>query len=532
MGSITNALVCGDRGPLLTLPNRFCAFQKCVRNMHLTTFKFARALPIPASLLMGITLSFALISGCKPSEAPKGRPKTSVIVAKPLVMPIVEWDEFVGRFSAIESVDVRARVSGYLEETRFKEGQIVQTGDVLAVIDRRPFVLEVKRNQANLLSAEAMLSEANASVVKADSTAKRAEIHSVLSKKEFDRQVLLRQQNATTQQDYEIAQATYEQAIADVAVANGGIASAKATVEAAEAAISVAKANLELAELNLQYTEIRSPIVGRISRRYITDGNLISGGANDATLITTIVSLDPIHCYFDADEQTYLKYMRLSQEGKRPSSRDVRNPVYLALGDEHGVYPHIGQMDFVENQMDLRTGTMRGRAIFPNEKLELTPGMFARVRLPGSSRYDAVLIPDKAVGTDQAEKFVLIVTAENKIERRLVVLGPLSHGLRVIRNGLKGDERIVISGQQRARPGAEVTYTEEQVKAGPEALPDDYRPVPENEWLTPKRKPAGNVDVPVSKLEPILAKPVDIESSDRTASGEVMKDALVSGEKR
>lgn len=437
--------------------------------------------------------------GCWKSSAPPARPNAKVVVAAPLKMSIVEWDEFVGRFAAIESVNVRARVSGYLEETRFQEGQLVQAGDVLAVIDRRPFVSEVNRNRANLKAAEALLAQANAAVSQAESTSKRAQIHRDLTIKEFNRQTSLRRQNATAQQDFEIAEAELAQAEADVAVAASGIESAKSSIASAQAAISVAKANLDLAELNLQYTEIRSPIVGRISHRYVTEGNLISGGSNDATLITTIVSMNPIHCYFDADEQTYLKYTRLSSEGKRPSSRDVRNPVYLAVADEVGVYPHQGHMDFVENQMDVNTGTIRGRAIFPNDDLKLTPGLFARVRLPGSPRYEAILIPDKAIGTDQAEKFVLIVNAENKIERRLVTLGTLSHGLRIIRKGLEGNERVVISGQQRARPGAEVSVTEEQVKPGPEPLPDDYQPVPEEKWLIPKRKPAANVDVPVSK---------------------------------
>jgi RND family efflux transporter MFP subunit len=413
-------------------------------------------------------------------------------------MPIVEWDEFTGRFAAIESVNVRARVSGYLEETLFKEGQDVHAGDVLAVIDRRPFVSEVNRNSANLKASEALLTQANAAVNQAESTSKRSEIHRDLTIKEFNRQTSLRRQNATAQQDFEIAEAELAQAEADVAVAASGVESAKSAVAGAEAAISVAKANLELAELNLQYTKIRSPIDGRISRRYVTDGNLISGGSNDATLITTIVSINPIHCYFDADEQTYLKYTRLSSEGKRRSSRDVRNPVYLAVADELGIFPHVGHMDFVENQIDVHTGTIRGRAIFPNDDLKLTPGLFARVRLPGSPRYDAILIPDKAVGTDQAEKFVLIVNHENKIERRLITLGPLSHGLRIIRKGLDGSERVVIAGQQRARPGAEVSFTEEQAKPGPEPLPDEYQPVPEDKWLTPKRKPAANVNVPVS----------------------------------
>ena len=455
--------------------------------------KRATAVWLAASV---VVIALTLV-GCSQSTAVPARPAPSVVVATPLKMNVVEWDEFVGRFAAIESVNVRARVGGYLEETKFAEGQMVQAGQVLAIIDRRPFVSEVNRNIANLAAAKALQTQANAAVDQAESQSQRASIHRDLAKKEFDRQSTLRRQNATTQQDFEISEAALAQAEADVAVANSGIEAAKSSVVAALAAISVAEANLELAKLNLQYTEVRAPIDGRISHRYVTEGNLISGGANDATLITTIVSLDPIHCNFDADEQTYLKYMRLSNEGKRPSSRDVRNPVYLALADEQDGYPHQGHMDFVENQMDAFTGTMRGRAIFPNKNLELVPGLFARVRLPGSPRYEAILIPDKAIGTDQADKFVMLVDAENKIQRRSVTLGPLSHGLRIIRSGLNGDERVVLSGLQRARPGTEAKVTEATITAGPEFLPDEYQPVTEDQWLTPKRQPAANVVTPV-----------------------------------
>ncbi|HUP77405.1 MAG TPA: efflux RND transporter periplasmic adaptor subunit, partial [Pirellula sp.] len=359
------------------------------------------------------------------------------------------------------------------------------------------FLAEVSRGEANLMGAQALQVQANAAVAQAVAEKERTVIHRDLAKKQLARNEFLRKQNANALQDFETVEAEYAQSEADIGVSKSKVDAAESTIVSAQAAVSIAQANLELAKLNLQYTEIRAPIHGRISSRYVTEGNLVSGGSNDATLLTTIVSLNPIHCYFDADEKTYLKYMQLARDGKRPSSREVRNPFYLALANEQEGFPHLGHMDFVENRMDEQTGTMRGRAIFPNEKLELTPGLFARARLPGGPRYNAILIPDKAIGTDQAEKFVLTVDENNKIVRNLVTLGPLSHGLRIVRSGLVGSERVVLVGMQRARPGMEVTVSEEIVQPGIEVLPDDYEPVPEDQWLIPKRDAAGNVNIPM-----------------------------------
>lgn len=454
-------------------------------------------------LLIVCLLAASASTGCSKSAAATVKPKAmpAVVVASPVVMPIVEWDEFVGRLAPIESVEVRSRVSGYLVSTNFEEGQLVRAGDIIAVIDQRPFLSEVNRNKANVTAAQAQLAQARAAVAQAKTEKERAIIHRDLAKKQLDRNEYLKRQNATALQEVEISEAEFAQSEADVVVAQSRIESAESTVAAAQAEESIAQANLDLAALNLQYTEIRAPIDGRISSRYVTEGNLVSGGTSDSTLLTTIVSLNPIHCYFDADEQTFLKYLQLSREGKRPSSREVRNPVYVALSNERVGFPHQGYIDFVENRMDENTGTMRGRAILPNDNLELTPGLFARLRLPGSPRYDAILVPDKAIGTDQAEKFVLTVDDNNKIVRKLVTLGPISHGLRIIRTGLSGDERVVLSGQQRARPGMEVSATVEVVTPGEEVLPDDYEPVPPEKWLTPKRSAAANATTPVTLSE-------------------------------
>jgi RND family efflux transporter MFP subunit len=417
-------------------------------------------------------------------------------------MSIVEWDEYVGRLAPLETVEVRARVSGYLATTNFDEGQIVNAGDLLAVIDQRPFQAEVHRTEANLSAAKAMLGQSQSAAAQAEAEKKNAVIREALAQKRLRRSDQLRQQNATTIEDFDVRSSEFEQAQADVVVADAGIDAAKAAIVAAQAAVGVAQANLDLAKLNLQYTEVRSPITGRISRRYVTEGNLVSGGTNDSTLLTTIVSVDPIHCYFDADEAAFLKYVRLAREGARPSSRDVRNPVYVALANEEGGFPHLGHMDFVENRLDEETNTIRGRAILPNKNLDLTPGLFARVRIPGSPAYEAVLIPDRAIGTDQAEKFVYVVDDQNKVARTGVTLGSISHGLRVIRSGLTGSEKVVLSGLQRIRPGAEVDVEMDTIVPGKESLPDEYHPVPEDQWLIPKRKMAANVWVPESAAPP------------------------------
>ena len=481
----------------------FCRYAS--RFLH-TVFEFKLLRSI---LLFAVALSGWSILGCsgKNREKSEDKPKAlpAVVVAKPVELAIVEWDEFVGRLSPIESVQVRAMVSGYLATTKFEEGQLVKAGDVIAVIDQRSFVAEVSRNEANMDAANAMLIQAKAAVAQAIAEKDRVQIRLSLTKKQLDRNEELRKKNATAIQDFEISEADYEQAEAELIVANSRVDSAEATIAAAEAAMNIAKANLDLAKINLEFTEVRAPIDGRISNRRVTEGNLVSGGTNDSTLLTTIVSLDPIHCYFDADEKTYLKYVQLAREGKRMSSREVRNPIYLALANEQVGFPHEGQMDFVENKLDDETGTIRGRAILSNSDLDLTPGLFARVRLPGTPRYDAILVPDQAIGTDQADKFVLTVDESNKVVRKVVTLGPISHGLRVIRTGLDGTERVILSGQQRARPGNEVTVTDKVVTPGTELLPDQYEPIPREKWLTPKRSVAGNVAIPSQINEAIEA---------------------------
>lgn len=452
------------------------------------------------SLLVATTLLSVWASGCSEQAtgtAPAQGPP-SVVVAKPVVMPLVEWDEYTGRLDAIDSVEVRARVSGYLKSTHFEEGQMVAAGDLLAVVDPRPFEAELNAATALLLASQSQSKEAAAQLRQAQAELADAQAQETLTERRFERTKELAARSATSQDEVDNRESDYVQAQAAVEVAKAKIDTSNAAIATAAAAIESAKANVEAAELNLEYTRVRAPISGRVSRRFVTDGNLISGGTNASTLLTTIVSLSPIHVYFDANEQEFLKYSRLAASGQRASSRVVKNPVFVALLDEDG-FPHQGHMDFVDNRLDPNTATMRGRAILPNDDGVLTPGLFVDVRLPGSGRYDAVLIPDSAIASDQADKFVYVLetneggsdtapTGPIKLRRQVVKLGPIAHDLRIVREGLDGSEFLVTRGLQRIRPGAEVMTETETITPGESPLPDDYQPVPKEQWLS--RKPA------------------------------------------
>lgn len=432
-----------------------------------------------------ISASLFFVVGCAQEVSSKPPPPAAVkvTVAKPLVMPIVEWDQYTGRLDAIDSVEVRARVSGYLESTHFNEGQMVQSGDLLAIIDQRPFKAEHNAAKARLEEASAKLAEANSLYKQAIAEKSDVNAQLTLADRRLDRVKRLFARKAVTKEEIDVTESEQLQATAAIEAANAKIESAKAGIATAKAAIETAKANIESAVLNLKYTQIRAPITGRISRRYVTEGNLISGGTSLSTLITTIVSIKPIHCYFDANEHDFLKYVRLARQGKRASSREVKNPVYVALVDEQG-YPHNGHMDFVDNRIDINTGTMRGRAILANEDELLTPGLFVKLRLPGSGRYDAVLIPDSAIGSDQSEKFVYVIDKQGLVNRRVITTGPISHGLRIIRSGLNGSELIVTHGLQRIYPGITVETSNETIEPASSDLPDNYVPVPKEKWLS------------------------------------------------
>jgi len=383
-----------------------------------------------STLAVSAALLAALVglSGCK-SEATTAQqaPAPQVSVASALERDVTEWDEFTGRLEAVESVEVRPRVTGYIESVNFTEGSTVKKGDLLFVIDPRPYQAELSKAEAELARAFA---RAELAVADEGRSTKLLDIKAV-SREEYDSRI-----NASRE--------------------------AKADVAAARAAVDSAK-------LNLEFTHITAPISGRVSKAAVTAGNLVTGGSNTAALLTTVVSLDPMYVTFEGDEQIYLKYNELSRRGERSSSRDAANPVLMGLANENG-YPHHGAMVFVDNQVDPRTGTIRARASFENKDGFLTPGLFARVKLLGHNSYRAVLVDDRAIGTDQSQKFVYVIDAQNKVTYRPVTVGRLNDGLRIVEKGLQPGETVVVNGLQRVRPG---------VVVAPERVAMDAREVAE-----------------------------------------------------
>ena len=355
-------------------------------------------------------------AGCTPQSGPKvgEAPIPSVSVAQPLSRKINEWDEFTGRLVSPETVEVRARVSGYIDKIHFKEGGEVRQGDLLVTIDPRPYQATVDRLQAELGSARARVELARGEAKRAEGLA------------------------ATKA----ISTDTYE-------------TRSKAAVQAEEA-VKSAEAALKSGQLDLEFTQVRAAISGRISNARITAGNLVTGGSTaNTTLLTTLVSLDPLYCYFDADEASVLRYRQLHREGKRTSAMFSLIPAQMELGNESG-FPHKGQVDFVDNQVNPATGTLRARAVFSNPDKLMAPGFFARVRIPGNAEYDGLLIRDSAIGSDQGKLFVLTVDAQKKAVYRAIRTGPLVDGLRVVREGIGTGDSVIVTGLMAARPGMTV----------------------------------------------------------------------------
>ncbi len=379
-----------------------------------------------AGLCTGLMVFVAACGQDRPGQG--GTPSTpTVSVASPIAREIVEYDHYTGRFQAVESVDIRARVSGYLDQITFTAGEIVEKDQVLFVIDQRPFQAALDAAEADVAAAEAQLKLAENDLRRAEPLLKRGN----LSESDFDARV----------QQKNVAAATLQRS----------------------------QANLRQAQLNLEFTEIRAPIRGRISREQVTKGNLITAGDVGGTALTSIVSLDPIYFIFTVSEQDYLKYVRLDRSGSRPNARENPTPVAVRLADEDD-FTREGYIDFVDNRLSNSTGTISARAVFGNEDLLLTPGLFGRIRLPGSGLYRAILIPDEAVGSDQADKFVLVVTEDGKAERRPVVIGNLYNGLRIIKSGLTDEDRVIVAGLQRVRPGLPVKAEETSIEFKETAL--------------------------------------------------------------
>jgi len=373
----------------------------------------------PARVLLRLAALILLLGSWYPmpsraADAPAAPP--TVTVSQPIQRELVEWDEYTGQFAAKEYVEIRARVSGYLTDIHFEDGQIVKQGDLLFVIDPRPY-------EATLAAAQAQLAQANAQVD--------------LATQQLNRSAELRKK------DFEPA-SNYDQRVSDLKVATAATESAKAAISSAE--------------LNVGFTRITSPLSGRISNHQVSIGNLISGSDSATTpALTTIVSLDPIYFYFDMSEGDYLAYQRATAAGKLGEARDSSSPVYVRLTDETE-WPRKGSLNFVDNQVDRGAGTIRARATFPNPDFFVTPGQFGRIRIPASERHDAILVPDGAVVTDQSRKVVMTVQEDGTVAQKVVRPGPMTDdGLRIIRSGLATTDRVIINGLVRARPGGKVT---------------------------------------------------------------------------
>jgi multidrug efflux system membrane fusion protein len=374
-------------------------------------------LPFTAAWLM----LAAALAGCGDSQNHAAAPPpTAVTVAKPVQRTIVDQDQYVGRFVAVDMVEVRGRLSGYLSKIHFQDGQMVKQGDLLFTIDRRPFQIALDQARGNLELAKANLAFAESDLARG--------------------QELLRNKTITEQ--------TFEQRTQAKRVAEASVTAQEALVHSAE---------LDLNE----FTELRAPVAGRIGDRRVSIGNLVTGGTSGTTtLLATIVSMDPIRFEFTFDEAAYLRYQRLAKGGTDPAGHEGSTPVKIKLIDEQN-FAHEGQMDFVDNAIDRATGTIRGRAQFGNPDGLFTPGMFANIQVPASQPYEALMVPDVAIGSEQARKYVLVVDTENVARPKYVTLGDVADGLRVVKDGLAPDDRVVTNGIARIRPGQKVTPQEE-----------------------------------------------------------------------
>jgi len=361
-------------------------------------------------------LGFALIlAGCahKPAEVPTAAP-TPVMVSHPVEREVTDFADFTGRVTAVDSVEVRARVGGYLAKVNFKEGALVKQGDVLFEIDPRPYQAQVNHDIGQIATNEAVLKRA-----RADNARNKA--------------VAARSPGAVTQQELDQFQASEDEAL--------GV-------------LETSRATLENSQLNLAFTKVTSPVNGRVSRYFVTVGNLV---VQDQTLLTTIVSVDPMYVYFDVDENTVLRVRQLIREGKAKSARDpgTKLPVLLGLENEKGM-PHQGIVDFVDNQINPRTGTLHVRGVFPNQDESLAPGYFARVRVPIGQPHKALLVSDRAIDTDQGQKIVYVVSEKNEVVSRPIRTGEVHNGQRVIEEGIQPGDRVIVTGLQNVRPGMTV----------------------------------------------------------------------------
>lgn len=353
------------------------------------------------------------------NAAPQAMP---VEIALPVSETITEWDEYTGRFEASNKVDVRARVSGFLERVNFKDGQIVNKGDVLFIIDDRPFVIALDQAKADLAQAKANLE---------------------IAQDNFNRVENLKETGAVSIEEFNRR---------------------KQALEYAKASIQLSQARVADAKLNLEFTRVKAPISGLVSRDRVNEGNLINGGSSNSTLLTTIVATSPIHFYFTSSESDYLRYVRLANNGERKAVRANGLPVLIKLQDEDE-FVHEAKIDFVDNQIDNSTGTIENRAVLPNKDLLLEPGMFGKARISGSAEHKAIMIPEDIIGTNQSLRYVYVLGENNTVTSKNITLGPLhSNGLRIVRNGLLETDQLIVNNIQKIRPGIAVTPVETNLK--------------------------------------------------------------------
>lgn len=391
-----------------------------------------KSIPFVRSLQIILAASELTLTatGCKRSTAatpPPQMPPTQVTVVAVEQQELVEWDEFTGRTAPVEYVEVRPRVSGHIQEARIQSGQLVKKGDLLFVIDPRYFQAELNRRQAEIQQAQVRLDN---------------------MKREADRTVQLLANKAISTEEAEARHARHNEA---------------------KAALLAAQAARDSAKLDLDYTEVRASISGRVSRELVTVGNYVSGLAGGATMLTTIVSVDPVHVHADVDENSLLKFNALTRAKKMTSNGDGKVPVELQLADEEG-FPHKGHIESFDNKLDPQSGSILLRTVFPNADGRIVPGLFARIRVPGSAKYPALLVDERAIGTDQAQKFVLTLTSTNTVAYRPVKLGAAIGGKRIVREGLQTGEKVVLDILfAKVRPGMPVAPKEAVAAAASDA---------------------------------------------------------------
>jgi RND family efflux transporter MFP subunit len=410
-----------------------------------------------ALMVLGLTAVLCIVVGCSgPAAPPSSQERPVVEVALPVERVVTDYVDFTGRTAAVESVEVRARVDGYLDSIHFKAGSLVKKGEVLFVIDQRPFARELDRAKAQLEQAQAEYQHALTQIESAEAAKIRADAGQENARLRQERAAKLLLKGGMSQEETDERKSETRKAEADMRSANAGIASAKAAVFSAKAAEASARAAVAIAELNLEYTTVIAPASGRISRNQVSAGNLIQAGqSGGGTLLTTIVSVDPIHAYFDVDEHTVQRVQQMIREGRAKSAREVEIPVWLGLAQENG-FPHSGRINFTDNQVRPSTGTLRVRGLFPNRDESLVPGYFARIRVPIGNPHNALLIAERALDTDQGQKIVYVVGKKSEVEARPVRLGALHDGLREIADGLQPGDQVIVNGLQQVQPGMTV----------------------------------------------------------------------------